>query len=139
NAYFEGSDARTIDIDADLASNPDGLALGGLDGDVFVENGTAMRISTLRDQGIAGLGGSTFGDRWNDDVQALAVSTSEASTRSSATRLVRESLDAQRSSLSGVSLDEEAMNLLNFQRQYQGAARLVSVADELMQTLINLV
>jgi len=52
---------------------------------------------------------------------------------------VRESLDAQRQSLSGVSIDEESINLLNFQRQYQGAARFISVVDEMTQTLLSIV
>jgi flagellar hook-associated protein 1 FlgK len=38
-----------------------------------------------------------------------------------------------------VSIDEESINLLQFQRMYQGAARLISVADEMTQTLINLI
>jgi flagellar basal body rod protein FlgG len=38
----------------------------------------------------------------------------------------------------GVSLDEELSNLIKFQRAYQAAARLISVADELYQTLLAL-
>ncbi len=40
---------------------------------------------------------------------------------------------------SGVSIDEESINLLNYQRQYQGAARYISVIDEMTQTLLSLV
>jgi flagellar hook-associated protein 1 FlgK len=43
-----------------------------------------------------------------------------------------------RDSVSGVSLDEELTNLVKYQRAYQAASRLVSVADELYQTLLNL-
>jgi len=43
-----------------------------------------------------------------------------------------------RDSVSGVSLDEEMTNLVKYQRAYQAAARLVSVADQLYQTLIDL-
>ncbi len=42
-------------------------------------------------------------------------------------------------SVSGVSTDEEAMNLINYQQQYQAAARLISIAQELTQTLMQLV
>jgi flagellar hook-associated protein 1 FlgK len=38
-----------------------------------------------------------------------------------------------------VSIDEESINLLNFQRQYQGAARFISVIDQLTQELLNIV
>ena len=48
-------------------------------------------------------------------------------------------LEAQREGLSGVSLDEEAINLMRQQRAFQGAARLVAAVDELMKTVLSLV
>lgn len=45
---------------------------------------------------------------------------------------------AQRDSVSGVSLDEEAINLLQFQRSYEAAARFLKIADELTQTILSL-
>jgi len=45
---------------------------------------------------------------------------------------------AQRESVSGVSLDEEAINLMQYQRAYEAAARFLKVADEMTQTLIAL-
>jgi len=46
-------------------------------------------------------------------------------------------LEKQREGVSGVSLDEELTNLMQYQRAYQAAARLISVADELLLTLIE--
>ncbi len=43
-----------------------------------------------------------------------------------------------RSEISGVSLDEEAVHLIEFERAYQATARLVSVLDELTETTVNL-
>jgi len=47
-------------------------------------------------------------------------------------------LNTQHDSISGVNLDEEASNLILFQRAYQAAARLITMADELYKTLLNL-
>jgi flagellar hook-associated protein 1 FlgK len=52
--------------------------------------------------------------------------------------LVVQQLDNQRNAISGVSLDEEAANLIQFQRAYQAAARVVNVTNELLDTVINL-
>ena len=52
---------------------------------------------------------------------------------------VRETLESQREALSGVSLDEEAVNLMRQQRAFQGAARVVAVVDELMRTILGMV
>ncbi len=52
---------------------------------------------------------------------------------------MRASLDAQIQSVSGVSLDEESINLLQVQRQFQAAARFIAVIDETLQTLLAMV
>ena len=49
------------------------------------------------------------------------------------------SLQAQRESISGVSLDEESIQLIKFERAFQGAARYVSVVDGLIDEMLNLV
>ena len=72
-------------------------------------------------------------------VESVASKASIARTNADAGRIVRQSLEAQRASLSGVSVDEESINLLNYQRQFQGAAQVISTADELLQTLISII
>jgi flagellar hook-associated protein 1 FlgK len=47
-------------------------------------------------------------------------------------------LNARRDSISGVNLDDEAANLLRFQRAYEAGARLIKTADEIFQTLLNI-
>jgi flagellar hook-associated protein 1 FlgK len=44
-----------------------------------------------------------------------------------------------RESISGVSIDEETVNLIKFQNAYQAAAKLISTADEMMQTVLNMI
>lgn len=51
--------------------------------------------------------------------------------------LLVEQLEMRRSSISGVSLDEEMTNMIQFQHAYNAAARLVTVIDEILDTLIN--
>jgi flagellar hook-associated protein 1 FlgK len=41
-------------------------------------------------------------------------------------------------SLTGVNMDEELINLTKLQRSYQAAARIITVTDELMQTILNI-
>ena len=80
--------------------------------------------------------------RWSptgEDGTTCAAAASGAKTEAEAAAAVKETLEAQREALSGVSLDEEAVNLMRQQRAFQGAARLVAAVDELMQTVLNLV
>lgn len=138
NAYFSGTDGADIAVRGDLKSNPSLLLAGRYEGGEFVSNGTALAIVGLQDRPLDALGGRTLRAHWTDTVQAVGVEAQAASNRADATRLVRESLESQRAAVSGVNIDEEAINLLAYQRQYQGAARLISVADELTQTLLSI-
>lgn len=139
NAYFAGKNASDITVESGLSADPSRLASGRLVDGTFVNNGTAMSIVELQDRALGALNGRTLGGAWRDTAQAVGVKTSAALGTLEAATIVRESLDAQRAAVSGVSVDEEAINLLQYQRQYQGAARLISIADEMMQTLIQMV
>ncbi|MFZ1490725.1 MAG: flagellar basal body rod C-terminal domain-containing protein [Ilumatobacteraceae bacterium] len=100
----------------------------------FIENGTVLAIAQLQDTPLASLSNQSISASWRDSVQAIGVATSAAQVNAQASGVIRDSLDAQRAAMSGVSVDEEAINLSNYQRAYQGAARLVQVTDELTQT-----
>lgn len=62
----------------------------------------------------------------------------EAADLAEGQSIVVDAIFAQRESVSGVSLDEEGANLLRFQRSYQASAQLISIADELAQTILSL-
>ena len=55
-----------------------------------------------------------------------------------ASQLVVQQLENQRNAVSGVSLDEEAAHLIRFERAYQAAARVISVTNDLLDSVINL-
>jgi flagellar hook-associated protein 1 FlgK len=139
NAYFTGTNGTDIEVRGDLERNPSLLARGRDTASGFVENGTALAINGLQTQKISTLSDRSITEAWRDASQLVGNRTATAKSRAEASAVVTESLSAQRAAVSGVSLDEEAVNLINYQRQYQGAARLISIADELTQTLLNLV
>ena len=139
NAYFSGTTARDIGISSALDQNPDMLGVGSWDGSTLVENGAALRIAALSTTRLDALGNRSIIESWRDHVTVVASASNAASIQAESSTIVRESLDGQRAAISGVSLDEEAINLMNFQRQYQAGARVIEVARQLMDTLITLV
>lgn len=136
NTFFDGANASDIDINQIVANDPDRLAAGA--GHVPGSNGTALAMANLQNQQITALSGRSLREFWQESVNGLAVRTAAANDSVDATRLVRESLSAQIQAVSGVSLDEEAINLLLFQRQFQAAARFIAVIDETLQTLLSI-
>lgn len=135
NSYFVGTGAGDIAVRAQLRQEPLLLIAGFGEG----TNETALAIALLREQSVDSLDGLTLENAWLKTVERVGVTTAGAKTRSEATRLVRENLEAQRASVSGVDADEETLNLIQFQRQYQAAARFINVVDEMLQTLIGII
>lgn len=65
--------------------------------------------------------------------------TSNATAQSSAASLSLTSLKAQQSSASGVSVDEESVNLVQYQQAYEAAAKVISTIAQLFDTTINMI
>ncbi|MBN2654476.1 MAG: flagellar hook-associated protein FlgK [Nitrospirae bacterium] len=98
------------------------------------DNTNAKTVAALLDQAF--MEGSTITDFYAAIVSSVGAdsSASEGNLKFQ-TALVKE-LETRRQEVSGVSLDEEAAKLLNYQRSYEAAAKMITVADELFQTLI---
>ncbi len=136
NSFFTGENAATMGVAQEIRDDPNRLAAGA--NNVPGSNDTALALANLQDQPIAALGEASLRDFWQESVNGLAVRTATANQQVETTGLVRESLSAQLLAVGGVSLDEESVNLLTFERQFQAAARFISVIDEILQTLLSL-
>ena len=137
NSFVGGSDASDLVINDAIAGDPRLLASG--QGHVLGSNAAALDIARLEDTTVDSLGGRSLRGFWQSATTSLAVRTESANTKADSSRLVRESLDAQVQATSGVSLDEESINMLSYQRQFQAAARFIATVDETLQTLLSIV
>jgi flagellar hook-associated protein 1 FlgK len=137
NSFFDGSDARDMALNAAVRDNP-ALLAAAKNGEP-ADNQTARLIAGLETKAITALQGQNLKDNYQGMVNGVGVAVASAKTDAEATRVVTETLTSQREALSGVSLDEEAINLMKQQRAFQGAARVVSAVDELMQTILGMV
>ncbi|MAE59935.1 MAG: flagellar hook-associated protein FlgK [Planctomycetaceae bacterium] len=137
NTFFVGEDASDIAVNQVVLDTPALLAtgLGHQPGD----NRTALAMADLQDQAIAGLGGFSLREQWTRHIEDVGVRTSQASRQAEAEQIVLEGLEAQQQAIGGVSIDDESISLLGFQRSFQGSARFISVVDEMMTTLLGLV
>jgi flagellar hook-associated protein 1 FlgK len=139
NTYFRGTGAGDIGVRPELLGRPDLVNTRGVSAGNVDEALIARQITALRDTKLDALGGESIGGSWSSTVQQLGVRVGAAGTQSDAARAVRENLEAQKQAISGVNLDEEAINLVLYQTQYQASARYISVVQELTQSLLQLV
>jgi flagellar hook-associated protein 1 FlgK len=138
NTFFTGTTAADISVRADLVADPSRLSTGGLVNGEPVDNAAALAVLAGRDGPIAALGNQTLGEFWDATTQGVGTRAASAKNAADAATLVSENLQAQRDSVSGVSVDEESINLITYQRQFQASARFISVVDELTQNLLSI-
>jgi len=101
-------------------------------------NTNALQLAQLTDSAQSTLGNTSFSSYYNGVVGAVGSMKQTAADGLAFDNNLLSALNTRRDSISGVSLDEEAANLIRFQRSYEAGARMITVADELMQTIINL-
>lgn len=110
-----------------LAASSDGTA---------GNNGNAEALYGLRNQAI--VNGETPTDYYSNIVFTVGNASANASAEQSASDLVLQQLNDQRASVSGVSLDQEAANLMRYQQAYAASAQVISSINSMMQTVINM-
>jgi flagellar hook-associated protein 1 FlgK len=100
------------------------------------DNGNATALANLQNEPV--VSGQTAGDYYSNLIDQVGNDVSNATSEQEAVGLVLQQLSNQQASISGVSLDEEATNLVMYQRAYEAAARVISTVDELTSTTINM-
>jgi flagellar hook-associated protein 1 FlgK len=102
------------------------------------DNSKALEIVQLSQSGIGDLGNATFDGYYQGIVTDTGIMSKAALDSLTYDDNLRFELEKKRDAASGVSLDEEAANLIRFQRMYEAGARIIKVTDELMEMVINL-
>lgn len=135
--FFDGTDASNIALHSDI-SDPQHIAASGLP-NTPGNNGIAQALVNLRNQPLAALGGVSLTQYYRDLVGRVGNEAQVSRNRAESQQLTLEHLHQIRESVSGVSLDEEAANLVKYQRSYQAAAKVISTFDALIQDVLQLV
>lgn len=101
------------------------------------DNTNATFMADLLTETLPALSGASFATFYGQIVSRVGKEVSDSSRQEDAENLVIQQLNKQRESFSGVSLDEEALNLIRAQQAYNAAARTVTALDEMLDKLIN--
>ncbi len=135
-AFNSDAAAATIKVSAAVAGMPEAVPLSSAPG----ESGNseiARKISGIyNDKSF--MKGMTPSEYYSDLIGKLGQRSSDAQNGEEAISLTLEQLKNQRESVIGVNLDEEAINLIKFQKAFEASSRVVSVTSNILATLVNL-
>ena len=138
-AYFTGTGAADIGINPDIAANSNMIAAALATEGTPGGNGNAIAIAELQQSLTMSGNTSTFGDFYGALAGDVGNDVLQASVNNDHQTTVSLQLDTYREEISGVSLDEEMVNLVQFQSAYNAAAKLVNTVDEMLEALIAMV
>jgi flagellar hook-associated protein 1 FlgK len=99
-------------------------------------NGNAQALANLQNQTI--VNGQTPANYYSGLIFQIGNDVSQAQTEQTAVGLVQQQLADQRGAISGVSLDEEAVNLIQYQAAYQASANVINVINTLLTATLDI-
>lgn len=134
---FTGDSAATIGVRSELRANPDLLATSrsGLAGD----SSNMIRMAGLRDQKVLDNNSQRFQEYLSDTSAVVGNAVLNQSSQAQAMKNLATNLSSQQQGIVGVDINEEMVNLLQYQRMMQAASRYLSVVNTAMDAIIDMV
>lgn len=140
--FFEGADrvegaADNLKLSSEVSADLKNIATG-FSANSAGDNRALLQIADLQDSKILDGGSASFTEFSAGTIGALGVEARTAYQGLDTQQGVMDQLSVLREQASGVSLDEEAMNMLKFQKGFDASAKLIQVADSMLETVLNL-
>jgi flagellar hook-associated protein 1 len=134
NTFFTGKDASTIAVTQYIKDDVTRIAAATTDSQG--DNTNALRLINL--QNTASTNNETFSDFLHSTVAQLGTETAEKASEKDSFNALLTNLENRRQEVSGVSIEDEMINIIRFQQAFQASARFISVVDELGNILMNI-
>lgn len=129
--------ARDIDLDDAIMQTTDAISAASspmAPGDNVVIND----LIRLKDSKLMENGNATFHGYYANFIGVLATEVVRSNHIKNADEVVLSDLKNQREAVSGVSMDEEAMNLMRWQANFTASSKLITTVDEMLETVLSL-
>ena len=132
--FFSAYDHGVLTINTQILNDVNLISASSQSG----QNGNneiALQLAGLKNDDL--MDGLTISETYSALVSQIGNEKRLHEQNAESYNLVLEQLELQKAETSGVSVDEEMVDILKFQRSYDAAARLIRVADELFETLLS--
>ncbi len=128
--------AINMQLSTDVAGNPDNLAAATDPNALPGDNRNALALQGLADTAFANGGTQTAGQALSSLVARAGTAMASAQAQQEQTGAAESQLLQLHDQVSGVSLDDEMVDLMRYQRAYQASVKVVQTADEMLQQLL---
>jgi len=139
NNFFTGATtAAGIQVNPLIADNTNLIAAAN-GADKPGDSGNAIAIANLQEAPMMNGSTTTFGAYYDSMVSDAGFAVQQATSYYDHQSQMVLQVENYRESISGVSIDEETVNLIKYQNAYQAAAKLINTADEMMETILAMI
>jgi flagellar hook-associated protein 1 FlgK len=141
--FFEGVDAedgepaRSIRVSSNIMADPFSIS-AAMSPESAGDNAILVEMIKLQNSNTMDGGKTTFAGVYDKFVGRLGNEMMRSSEELNAAQVVLAQIKTQKEAISGVSLDEEASNLIKYQHLFAASSRIITTADELMKTILDL-
>jgi flagellar hook-associated protein 1 FlgK len=139
NTFFTGSSARDIGVNQVLRENvTSGAMFAASDNGIGDGSGNALNLINLNDAALDSLDGGSITGVYDQLINDTTQGATIAAAVADGLLVFEGTLDASAQAISGVNLDEEAIDMIMLQRTYQASARYISTLSDLLDLIVDL-
>lgn len=129
--------ARDFDISDEVAESIESISIASSP-QAIGDNVVGNQLLNLKEAKMFDNGKTTFIEYYGEMVGGLGIEVNRALHLKEANDVVVADLNAQREAISGVSMDEEAINLMKWQSNFTASSKVIQTVDEMLETVIGL-
>jgi len=137
NSLFTGTDATDISFNQSIALDPRNLAASGTG--ALGDNSALRALIGTREMTLSDLGGVSTGEFYGNLVGSVGFVIDSAKNAREVEQTLYDSLRSRREQTSGVNMDEELVNMLQFQQSFSAASRYITVVNSTNDDLLRLI
>jgi flagellar hook-associated protein 1 FlgK len=132
---FTGTGAANMGVNSNVVNDPSQFQAAGVPG-AAGDNKVVLALAALGNQQLAGLNNQTISSNYAQTVSDLGNAISSVTDKLNTSQAVSQMLSNDRAATSGVSLDGEMTNLIQYQKAYEASAEMITTLNEMLQTVV---
>lgn len=136
NTFFSGSSTLDLGVSETLKEDPGKFAASR--GGIGADTNNAITMANFLDEPLASRSGNSISVLYDQLTADVTQGAAIAKASFEGASVFEETLTAQKAATSGVNLDEEAINLMSFQKSFQASSRYIKTIQEMLDLLMQI-
>jgi flagellar hook-associated protein 1 FlgK len=134
--FFTGTGAGDMAVNAALVADSTQVA-AAQSASAPGDGSNALAMAQLQNSQTMSAGTQTFGDFYDSFVAQIGADSQANTNTNNTQKTLLDTMTTQRDSVSSVSIDEEMTNMIQYEKGYQAAAKIINTMDTMLDTVIN--